>query len=117
LQWEHRRWNSAQAYADSKLLDAALAFIVAGRWLDVSANAVEPGWVATKMGGAGAPDDIAQAPLTQVWLAVDSETADVTGGYFYHRRPHRPAPLAQDREVHQLLLESCSSLTGVELPA
>jgi NAD(P)-dependent dehydrogenase (short-subunit alcohol dehydrogenase family) len=117
LQWEQRRWNSAQAYADSKLLDAALAFIVAARWPEVSANAVEPGWVATKMGGAGAPDDMAQAPLTQVWLAVDSETADITGGYFYHRRPRHPALLAQDREVHQLLLETCSSITGVELPA
>ena len=117
LQWEQRRWNSAQAYADSKLLDAALALIVAGRWPEVSANAVEPGWVATKMGGAGAPDDMAQAPLTQVWLAVDSETAHITGGYFYHRRPRRPALLAQDSEIHQLLLEACSSLTGVELPA
>jgi hypothetical protein len=78
---------------------------------------VEPGWVATKMGGAGAPDDMAQAPLTQVWLVVDSETADITGGYFHHRRPRPPAALAQDREVHQMLLESCSSLTGVELPA
>jgi hypothetical protein len=73
--------------------------------------------VATKVGGAGAPDDIAQAPRTQVWLAVDAETADITGGYFYHRRPRHPALLAQDREVHQLLLETCSSLTGVELPA
>jgi NAD(P)-dependent dehydrogenase (short-subunit alcohol dehydrogenase family) len=117
LQWEQRRWNGAQAYADSKLLDAALAFIVAARWPEVSANAVEPGWVATKMGGAGAPDDMAQAPLTQVWLAVDAETAGVTGGYFYHRRPRAPAPVAHDRDVHQLLLESCSSLTGVELPA
>ncbi|MGA8719716.1 MAG: hypothetical protein WB557_17045 [Solirubrobacteraceae bacterium] len=48
---------------------------------------------------------------------MGSETADITGGYFYHRRPRRPAPLAHDSEVHQLLLESCSSLTGVELPA
>ena len=47
----------------------------------------------------------------------DSETADITGGYFYHRRPRRPALLAQDRELHQLLLETCSSLAGVELPA
>src|ERR1700727_1447725 len=117
LQWDQRRWNSAQAYADSKLLDAALAFIVAGRWPEVSANAVEPGWVATKMGGAGAPDDLAQAPLTQVWLAAGSETAEITGVYFYHRRPQRLAPLAQDAELHRLLLESCSSLTGIELPA
>src|ERR1700735_5267835 len=96
LQWEQRRWNSAQAYADSKLLDAALAFIVAGRWAEVSTNAVEPGWGATEM---------AEAPLPKVWRAVASETADTTGGYFYRRRPRRPAPLAQDTEVHQLLLE------------
>src|SRR5580692_7924918 len=43
LQWQRRRRDSAQAYSDSKLLDAALAFIVAARWSDVAANAVEPG--------------------------------------------------------------------------
>ena len=117
LQWERRRWNGAQAYSDSKLLDAALAFIVATRWPAVVANAVEPGWVATKMGGPGAPDDLTQAPLTQVWLAVSPETADITGGYFYHQRPRTTAPLAHDGELHQLLLESCASLTGVALEA
>jgi NAD(P)-dependent dehydrogenase (short-subunit alcohol dehydrogenase family) len=115
LQWEQRRWDDAQAYSDSKLLDAALAFIVATRWSDVAANAVEPGWVATKMGGAGAPDDLTQGPLTQVWLAASPETAEITGGYFYHQRPRRPAPLAHDNKLQQLLLESCASLTGVTL--
>jgi hypothetical protein len=81
------------------------------------ANAVEPGWVATKMGGPGAQDDLTQAPLTQVWLAASSETADITGGYFYHQRPRSPAPLAHDDELHQLFLESCVSLTGVVLAA
>jgi NAD(P)-dependent dehydrogenase (short-subunit alcohol dehydrogenase family) len=115
LQWEQRRWDSAQAYSDSKLLDAALAFIIAKRWSDVATNAVEPGWVATKMGGARAPDDLAQGPLTQAWLAGSPETADITGGYFYHQRPRRPAPLAHDDELWQLLLESCAALTGVRL--
>jgi NAD(P)-dependent dehydrogenase (short-subunit alcohol dehydrogenase family) len=115
LQWERRRWEGAQAYSDSKLLDAALAVIVAARWSDVAANAVEPGWVATKMGGAGAPDDLSQGPLTQVWLAASPETAEITGGYFYHQRPRRLAPLAHDQELHQLLLESCEALTGVRL--
>ncbi len=117
LQWERRRWNGAQAYSDSKLLDTALAFIVAARWPGVMANAVEPGWVATKMGGSGAPDDLTQAPSTQAWLAASSETANITGGYFYHQRPRSPAPLAHDDELHQLLLESCASLTGVPLGA
>jgi NAD(P)-dependent dehydrogenase (short-subunit alcohol dehydrogenase family) len=117
LQWERRRWNSAQAYSDSKLLDAALGVIVAARWPEVAANVVEPGWVATKMGGPGAPDDLTQAPLTQVWLAASPETADITDGYFYHQRPRAPARLAHDDELHQLLLESCASLTGVILGA
>jgi NAD(P)-dependent dehydrogenase (short-subunit alcohol dehydrogenase family) len=51
LQWERRPWNGAQAYADSKLFDVVLAFSVARRWPDVLSNALEPGWVPTKMGG------------------------------------------------------------------
>ena len=31
LQWTQRPWNPAQAYADSKLFDAVLAFAVARR--------------------------------------------------------------------------------------
>src|ERR1039458_10209559 len=59
LQWADRRWNGAQAYSDSKLFDVVLAFAVARRRPDVLSNALEPGWVPTKMGGPGAPDDLA----------------------------------------------------------
>src|SRR3984885_5507390 len=31
-QWTKRRWDGAQAYSDSKLLDVVLAFAVARRW-------------------------------------------------------------------------------------
>src|SRR5437667_6295659 len=57
LQWRRRRWNGPQAYSDSKLFDVVLAFALARRWPAVRSNAVDPGWVATKMGGRGAPDD------------------------------------------------------------
>jgi hypothetical protein len=51
-------------------------------------NVLEPGWVPTKMGGPGAPDDIDQAHLTQAWLAASADPdAQTTAGYFYHLKP------------------------------
>jgi NAD(P)-dependent dehydrogenase (short-subunit alcohol dehydrogenase family) len=36
----------------------ALAYAVARRWPDVLSNAVDPGWVPTKMGGPGATSSL-----------------------------------------------------------
>jgi NAD(P)-dependent dehydrogenase (short-subunit alcohol dehydrogenase family) len=107
----------AQAYADSKLFDLLLAFGVARWWPDVLVNAVSPGWVATRMGGAGAPDDLDAGPVTQAWLAVsDDPAARTTAGYFYHRRPVDPPRAARDAAAQDALLEYCAELTGTPLP-
>ncbi len=87
VDWIERPWNSSQAYSDSKLYLTALAFAVARRWPDVLSSAVDPGWVPTKMGGPGAPDDFDKGYLTQTWLAVsDDPSAAVSGRYWHHRR-------------------------------
>src|ERR1700678_2123979 len=84
LIWAARPWQGQQAYSDTKLHDVLLAFAVARRWPSVFSNALEPGWVATKMGGAGAPDDLEEGYRTQVWLAAsDDAAAKVTGEYFF----------------------------------
>ena len=116
--WNKRRWNGSTAYAESKLHDAMLAFAVARRWPNVLSNALEPGWVPTKMGGAGAPDDMGQAHLTQVWLAASDEPAvKVTGRYFYHLRPLAPNPQAENAALQDRLIAICAELSGVPLPA
>jgi NAD(P)-dependent dehydrogenase (short-subunit alcohol dehydrogenase family) len=115
LQWVRRRWRGAQAYSDSKLYDVILAFAVARLWPDVRSNAVDPGWVPTRMGGRGAPGDLNQAHLTQIWLATADDAP--TGGYFYHLRPHRTHPAASDPETQAAFLDACASLTGVRLDA
>jgi hypothetical protein len=73
--------------------------------------------VATKMGGAEAPDDLEAAPKTQVWLAVSDEpAATVSGAYFYHMKPREPHPVVYDVSVQEHLLDACERLSGVRLP-
>jgi NAD(P)-dependent dehydrogenase (short-subunit alcohol dehydrogenase family) len=115
--WKQRRWNGSSAYAESKLHDAMLACAVALRWTDVLSNSLEPGWVPTKMGGPGAPDDMDQAHVTQAWLAVDDNPqARVTGKYFYHLKRMNSNPQAHDPLLQDRLLAICAEISGVTLP-
>ena len=117
LVWEQRAWEGQQAYSDTKFHDVLLAFAIARLWPDVLSNALEPGWVATKMGGAGASDDLDQGHRTQVWLAVsDDPAARVTGEYFYHLRRRTPKAAARDVAVQEKLLEACKKFSGIDLP-
>jgi NAD(P)-dependent dehydrogenase (short-subunit alcohol dehydrogenase family) len=116
IDWIERRWNAGQAYSDSKLYLVALAFAVARHWPDVSSNAVDPGWVPTKMGGAGAPDDLEMGYLTQTWLAVsDDPAATVSGRYWYHRAPQVPAADASKPAFQDRLIAKLAESTGVPL--
>ena len=117
LNWENRPWRGNQAYSDTKLHDALLARAVARRWPEIRSNALEPGWVATKMGGAHATGDLDAAHRTQVWLATgDDPVTDVTGGYFFHQRPRKPSGAVCDQARQDRLLAACSQINGVTLP-
>ncbi len=116
LTWEQRPWQGQQAYSDTKLHDVFLAFAVARRWSEVFSNALEPGWVATKMGGAGATDNLDAGHRTQVWLAVsDDAGAKVTGEYFYHLRRRVPIPVTRDIDRQEALIDACERFSGVDL--
>jgi NAD(P)-dependent dehydrogenase (short-subunit alcohol dehydrogenase family) len=104
-------------YADSKLHVVMLCKTVADKWPDVYSNAVDPGWVPTKMGGQGAPDDLQKGYETQTWLAVsDDPAAKVTGNYFYHRKERPHNPLANDRQLRERFITLCQQITGVQFP-
>jgi NAD(P)-dependent dehydrogenase (short-subunit alcohol dehydrogenase family) len=94
-----------------------LCMAVARRWLDVYANAVDPGWVPTRMGGRGAPDDLHQGYETQTWLATSNErSATVSGRYFHHLTERRSNPQASDVMLQERLLSLCRDITGVSFP-
>jgi NAD(P)-dependent dehydrogenase (short-subunit alcohol dehydrogenase family) len=116
-EWKTRPWNGSQAYANSKFYDVVLAFAVARRWPEVLVNALEPGWVPTKMGGRGAPDDLGLGAVTQAWLAVsDAPAATVTAQYFFHQRLHDVHPQTHDRGLQEALVDYCAKVSGVALP-
>ena len=102
-------------YSDSKFHDLLLAKTVVRKWFDVYSNAVDPGWVATKMGGAGAPDNLQMGYETQVWLAV-GEDARITGQYFFHQKKSRYHEAADDTTLQKRFIELCKEISGISLP-
>ena len=116
-QWESRRWDGSQAYADTKLYDVALAMFLARRWPDRYINALSPGWVPTRMGGKNAPDSLLDGANTQVWLAVSDEpAAKVTGTYFFHQQPHRFKSSAAREDLQTRLVSYLERITSITLP-
>jgi NAD(P)-dependent dehydrogenase (short-subunit alcohol dehydrogenase family) len=117
LNWERRAWNGMQAYSDSKLYDVLLAFSVARRYPSVRSNAVDPGWIKTKLGGRGATHELPVGAQTQAWLATSDEPAAlVTGRFFKWHKDLRANPAAYDIEQQEALLAACATLTGTPLP-
>jgi len=116
IDWTERRWNAAQAYSESKLHVVALALAAARAWPGVLSNAVDPGWVRTKMGGPGATGDLETGSRTQTWLAVSNDAAaTVSGGYWYHEQRQAPAREASDPAFQDQLMDRLAALTRIKL--
>lgn len=102
------------SYSDSKLHVMMLALAAARKWPEVYSNAVDPGWVPTKMGGRNAPDDLRKGYETQTWLAVSNdERAKVSGRYFFHQKERSYNPAANDVASQEKLLMLLEEITGV----
>jgi NAD(P)-dependent dehydrogenase (short-subunit alcohol dehydrogenase family) len=113
---EHSGRGTSCSYSDSKLLVTTLAMAVARLWPTVLSNAVDPGWVPTRMGGPGASDDLRLGHVTQVWLATsDDPEARSTGGYWHHQRLHNPDPSVHDLRFQDELLAALAQVTGSPL--
>jgi NAD(P)-dependent dehydrogenase (short-subunit alcohol dehydrogenase family) len=117
IAWRERIWSGSQAYSESKFYVTALAFAVARLRPQVHANAVDPGWVPTRMGGQSAPDDLEAGAATQVALATGDEAsvAALTGQYLHHMAVRAPDPRTRDIQVQERLLALCREFSGVAL--
>jgi NAD(P)-dependent dehydrogenase (short-subunit alcohol dehydrogenase family) len=117
LRQVRRIGDGMRAYCDSKLCDVLLAFAVARKWPATLSNAVDPGWVKTRMGGRGAPDPVSLGADTQIWLTTSDEPAALVSGAYWNRRQEQSAnPAAYDHRLQDGFLEACASLSGVKMP-
>jgi len=106
-------------YSDSKLHNIMLAcwFAKCFKERGVACNSLDPGWVPTKMGGSGAPDDIGAAVDTYVMLAEGKGAADgQTGKYWYQSRERNFKVAASEEEKQEKLLGLLQGISGVMAP-
>lgn len=117
LLWRQRRWNGSAAYSESKFWVTALALAVARIHPNIYSNAVDPGWVPTRMGGSAASDNLEQGALTQAALVAskDARLSSLTGQYLYHMAVQDPAPATRDEQVQERLLSLCTDLAGLSI--
>jgi retinol dehydrogenase 12 len=118
-----------RAYAQSKLANILFTFELARRLegSGVTANAMHPGYVATRFGMnntglvgfiiglshvfAISPEEGAQ---TGIYLATSPEVAGITERYYIKQRPVQAAKAAYDREVAKRLWEVSIKKTGLD---
>jgi len=106
------------SYSDSKAQVLLLSNAVGRKWPAVYSNAVDPGWVPTKMGGAAAPDDLMKGAETQVWLATSQDPSALVSARYFHHKKERPFLKETDDSVLQeKFLALCEAVSDVPFPA
>jgi NAD(P)-dependent dehydrogenase (short-subunit alcohol dehydrogenase family) len=124
-----KRYRSYTVYARSKLANILFTRELARRWDDtgVTANAVHPGFVASRFGRDGDYGRLSEIvfPLlrpfahtpeegarTQIYVASAPELAGITGGYWAKSAPATPSAAAQDDAAAARLWEVSERLVA-----
>jgi NAD(P)-dependent dehydrogenase (short-subunit alcohol dehydrogenase family) len=114
-----RRYDGYTAYGLSKLADLLFTYELAERLggTEVTANALHPGAVSTKLLHAGFRASGGLSPRegarTAVYLAASPDVQDVTGGYFVDERPASSSPTSYDRALRRRFWELGERLGGL----
>ena len=119
VEFERRRYQGIDAYAQSKQADRMLTWAQARALAGtgITANAAHPGAVDTAMlrhsspGFRGLPVDVGADTIT--WLAASQEVEGVTGRFWRDRRSH-PCEFANP-DQEQALRALCNRMTGLVL--
>jgi len=125
-----KRYKSMEAYATTKLMVTAYTYALAERLegTGVTANVVEPGFVATNLGAnmGGFWDKLAftivrpiqtsaeKGAETSIWAASNSELEEVTGKTFAKKSEAKSAEITYDTEFQDKLWENTVKTLGLQ---
>jgi NAD(P)-dependent dehydrogenase (short-subunit alcohol dehydrogenase family) len=113
-----KEFQDFPAYCDAKFHVMLLANAAARRFKNTSVTAVHPGWVATKITSADAPDKMEDGIETYVMLAEGNYDQSLTGVYFEPKRKlGEPLALAADENLQESVVKACEDVTGLKLEA
>ncbi|KAF3932619.1 C-factor [Dactylella cylindrospora] len=76
-------WHHALGYSLTKAAINLLSAKQAIQWKDITFISVDPGWVKTDMGGAGAAMEI-QSSVDGIINTIHTKTLEHSGGFFLH---------------------------------
>lgn len=124
-----KRYKSMEAYATTKLMITAYTYALAERLegTGVTANVVEPGFVATNLGAnmGGFWDKLAftivrpmqvsaeKGAETSIWAASEPELENITGKTFAKKTEAKSAEITYDNEFQDKLWEKTAKLLGL----
>ncbi len=122
------RYNGMRAYRNSKLANLLFTYELARRLegSGVTANALHPGVVGTRIGRASPlaarlffilAKPVLLSPrkgaATTLYLATSPEVEGISGKYFMKRAPRETTPVSHDRELAEELWRISERLTGL----
>ena len=130
LQTERRRYSSFAVYGRTKLANILFTRELSRRLAgtDATANAVHPGFVATRFARDGDTGILGtmlmpllrpfalsptQGAQTSIYVATAPELEGITGGYWAKCAPATPSASAQDDDAARRLWEVSEQLTGL----
>lgn len=106
----------AAGYGDSKLHNTMMAFYFARQpaFQGSVVSSLDPGWVKTKMGGAGASDDIGAA--VQNYVALAEGALKGSGKHWYHSKERSFQRGAGDERMQEKLAKELGEISSVRVP-
>lgn len=121
-------WGPMRVYGRSKLMNILFTVELARRLkgTGITTNALHPGFVGSRIGNKGWAVDWlwalikpfvlspAQGAETPVFLATSPAVAEISGEYFYKKKPIRANALAYDADAGRRLWQVSAEMTGIE---